>query len=251
MKLKTAAEIKILAEGGQKLAAILRALAALCRPGMNAAELDSRAEAMIRAAGGEPSFKGFGAPGREFPGTLCVSPNDMVVHGIPHPDLVFKAGDLIGIDIGMKYQGLYTDHALTVPIGRVSPAAQKLLDVTEECLKLGIAAARVGNKLGDIGCAVQTYAEKHGFGVVRKLTGHGVGYDVHEEPRVYNFGEPGRGEPIAAGLVLAIEPMINIGTPEVKTADDGWGVVTTDGSLSAHFEHTVAITKNGPIILTI
>ena len=232
------------------MAEILQELAALCQPGRTAAELDMEAEKRIRAAGGEPSFKNFGPLGKEFPASLCVSPNEMVVHGIPHDQLVFKEGDLVGLDLGMKYKGLYTDHAITVAVGKISPEAEKLIAITKECLRLGIEEARPGNRLGDIGFAVQKYAEEQGYGVVRTLTGHAVGYAVHEEPRVPNYGEAGKGEELKIGAVLAIEPMINLGTHEVKTADDGWGIITADNKLSAHFEHTIAVTKDGPLILT-
>ncbi|MDP1709344.1 MAG: type I methionyl aminopeptidase [Candidatus Komeilibacteria bacterium] len=251
MKLKTEKEIEILAEGGHILAEILAELAKMCQPGVTAAELDIEAEKRIRAAGGEPSFKNFGPLGSEFPASLCVSPNEMVVHGIPYKHLIFKDGDLVGLDLGMKYKNLFTDHAVTIPIGKISPEAAKLIIATKECLRLGIEAARPGNRLGDIGYAVQKYAEDQGYGVVRSLTGHAVGYAVHEEPRVPNYGEAGKGEELKVGAVLAIEPMINLGTHEVKTADDGWGIITADKKLSAHFEHTIAITKNGPRILTL
>jgi methionyl aminopeptidase len=250
MKLKSEKEIEILAEGGHILAEILAKLAKMCQAGMTAAKLDTEAEALIRLSGGEPSFKNFGPLGKEFPASICVSPNEMVVHGIPHEKLVFKDGDLVGLDLGMKYKGLYTDHAITVPVGKISLEAEKLIAITKECLRLGIEAARPGNRLGDIGYAVQKYAEAQGYGVVRTLTGHAVGYAVHEEPRVPNFGEPGKGEELKVGAVLAIEPMINLGTHEVKTAQDGWGIITADEKLSAHFEHTVAVTKEGPLILT-
>lgn len=250
MKLKTPEEIEILAEGGHLLARILSELVKMCKAGVSAAELDRQAEEKIRKVGGAPSFKNFGLIGKEFPTSLCVSPNEMLVHGIPYKELVFKEGDLIGLDLGMKYKGLFTDHAVTVAVGQVSDEAKKLLEVTKECLRLGIEAAQVGNHLGDIGHAVQSYAESQGYGVVRKLTGHAVGYDVHEEPKVPNYGKTGQGEELKAGAVLAIEPMINIGTHDVKTADDGWGVITADGSLAAHFEHTVAVTKDGPLVLT-
>lgn len=250
MKPKTAEEIEILAEGGHALARIMKDLVKMCVPGANAADLDAYAEAEIKKAGGAPSFKGFGKPGEEFPNALCVSPNDMLVHGIPHKDVVFRDGDLIGLDIGMEYQGLYTDHAVTVPVGGISKEDERLLAVTRECLERGIAEARAGNHLGDIGHAVQSYAENLGYGVIRALTGHAVGYAVHEEPRIPNFGKRGQGEEILEGVVLAIEPMIAIGKHDVKTAPDGWGVVTQDGTRAAHFEHTVAVTKNGPRILT-
>lgn len=251
MKLKTPEEIGVLAEGGHLLAEILSELVKMCQAGASAAELDRQAEEKIHQVGGEPSFKTFGPIGKEFPTSLCVSPNDMLVHGIPYEHLIFQEGDLIGLDLGMKYKGLFTDHAVTVAVGKVSDEALRLLEVTKECLRLGIEAAQVGNRLGDIGHAVQSYAESQGYGVVRKLTGHAVGYGVHEEPKVPNYGKAGEGEELKIGAVLAIEPMINIGTHDVRTADDGWGVVTADGSLAAHFEHTVAVTADGPRILTI
>lgn len=250
MKLKTPEEIEILAAGGHLLAEILADLAKMCKIGVSAAELDKLAEEKIGQVGGEPSFKNFGPIGKEFPASLCVSPNEMLVHGIPYKELVFKDGDLIGLDLGMKYKGLFTDHAVTVAVGKVSDEALRLLEVTKECLRRGIEAAQVGNHLGDIGQAVQSYAESQGYGVVRKLTGHAVGYGVHEEPKVANYGKACEGEELKVGAVLAIEPMINIGGHDVKTADDGWGVVTADGSLAAHFEHTVAVTENGPLVLT-
>ena len=250
MTIKSDEEVKILAQGGKVLAQIVRELALMCAVGVSALELDKYAEKKIREFGGEPSFKGFGSIGQEFPSSLCVSPNDMLVHGIPYKTLKFKDGDLVGLDLGMKYKGLYTDHAVTVGVGNISDEAKKLLKTTKESLNLAIKQAVVGNHLGDIGFAVQNFAEERGYGVVRQLTGHGVGYEVHEEPRVPNYGEKGSGEKIKENAVLAIEPMLNLGDYEIKTADDGWGIITKDGSLAAHFEHTVAVTKNGPIILT-
>jgi len=248
---KTAEEIELLAEGGAILARIMQDLAAQCVPGASAASLNEYAESEIEKCGGTPAFKGYGPKGQEFPATLCISPNDMLVHGIPYKELVFKDGDVVGIDIGMKYKNLFTDHALTVGVGSVDVEVKRLLSVTKECLALAIAEAVVGNHLGDIGAAVQQYAEERGYGVVRQLTGHGVGYAVHEDPQIPNYGERGVGEKITEGAVLAIEPMINMGTHKVTTASDGWGVVTEDGKMSAHFEHTVAVTKDGPRILTI
>ncbi len=250
MKLKSPEEIEILAEGGHLLSEILAKVAALCQAGVSAAALNEEAERLILEAGAESSFKNFGPIGQEFPASLCVSPNEMLVHGIPSKELVFKEGDLVGLDLGMKYKGLFTDFAVTVGVGKITPEAQKLLEVTKECLRLGINAAQVGNHIGDIGAVVQSFAEGLGYGVVRSLTGHEVGYAVHEDLRVPNFGEAGTGAELKPGLVIAIEPMINIGGHEVITAPDGWGVVTADNSLAAHFEHTVAITKNGPRILT-
>jgi methionyl aminopeptidase len=250
MRVKSKKQVEMLAEGGHILADIMRELIKCAKVGTTAAELDTYAEEKIEKAGGKPSFKGFGKPGEEFPNALCVSPNDMLVHGIPYKDLKFKQGDLIGLDIGMEYKGLFTDHAVTVPIGKVSDEDKRLLTITQECLRVGIEQAQVGNHVEDIGFAVQTYAEDLGYGVIRRLTGHAVGFSVHEEPRVPNFGKKGKGEELTEGAVLAIEPMIARGTHEVKTADDGWGVETTDGKNAAHFEHTVAVTRNGPRILT-
>lgn len=250
MNPKTPQEIELLAEGGAHLARIMRELVEMAIPGASAGDLNRYAESEIIKLGGRSSFKGFGSKGKEFPATLCISPNDMLVHGIPYDKLLFAKGDVVGIDIGMEYKGLYTDHAITVCVGTCVSEIEKLLAITRECLALGIAEARIGNHLGDIGNAVQAHAEKAGYGVVQSLTGHAVGYGVHEEPRVPNYGAPGSGEKIVEGAVLAIEPMINLGTHEVKTASDGWGVVTADGKLAAHFEHTVAVTKNGPLILT-
>ena len=251
MKCKSDKEIKILSQGGKKLAQIMRELVKMCEIGIRASDLDEYAEKRIKELGGKPSFKGFGYIGQEFPNTLCVSANEMVVHGIPRKDLVFKEGDLIGLDIGMQYKGLFTDHAVTVPIGRISHDAQRLLEAAEECLKIGIEQCKVNNHLGDIGCAIQEFAEEKGFGVVKKLTGHAVGYAVHENPKIPNYGKRGSGEKLEQGAVLAIEPMINLGTDDVKIASDGWGVITADNKYAAHFEHTVAVDKDGPRILTI
>ncbi len=246
--IKTAEEIETLAVGGAKLAQIMQEVVARCVVGASAGELDAYAEKRIREEGGIPSFKGFGPKGEEFPNALCVSPNDMVVHGIPYEDLIFQKGDLIGLDLGMEYEGLFTDHAITVAIGTVSEDAQKLIEVTKKCLAVGVQAAQVGNTIGDIGHAVEEQAK--GFGIVRNLVGHGVGHAVHEEPRVPNYGKKGSGDALQEGMVLAIEPMITLGGDAIATADDGWGVVSRDGSLTAHFEHTIAITKKGPRVLT-
>jgi methionyl aminopeptidase len=251
MNPKTTKEIQILAEGGKFLAQVVRDIISIAKSGTKANELNIYAENEIIKFGGEPSFKGFGAKGHEYPSGICISPNNMVVHGIPSSDIEFKEGDIVGIDIGMKYKGLYTDHAVTFGIGKISDEAEKLISITKECLMLGIEKSVIGNRLGDIGNVIQEKAESCGYGVVRELTGHAVGYDVHEEPRIPNYGKPGTGEEIIEGAVLAIEPMINIGTHKIKTHKDGWGILTEDNNLSAHFEHTIAVTKNGPIILTI
>lgn len=244
--LKTAEEIAVLREAGRIVARCLEVLAEAIRPGITTGELDAIAEAFIRKAGGIPTFKGYFG----YPASICASPNDVVVHGIPGPR-VLKEGDIISIDVGVTYKGFVGDAAYTWPVGRVSEAARKLMRVTEEALHAGIAQAWPGKRLGDISHAVQAHVEAHGFSVVRDYVGHGVGRRMHEEPQVPNFGPPGKGPVLAAGMVLAIEPMVNAGRHEVFTDRDNWTVRTRDGKLSAHFEHSVAITENGPEILTL
>jgi len=251
IKLKTPAEIEILRVGGQKLAGILAALKELVRPGVTTAFLNDQACSLIAAAGAEPSFLNYRPAGSRlaYPAALCVSLNEEIVHGIPSPR-VLQMGELVTLDLGIKYQGLYTDAAITVPVGQVSKEAQKLINLTVEALAAGIAAAQPGARLGDIGAAVEAVARRAGLGVVTDLAGHGVGYAVHEDPYVPNYGRPGTGESIKPGLVIAIEPMFTLGRPETKLEPDGFTFSTADRSLSCHFEHTVAITENGPEILT-
>jgi methionyl aminopeptidase len=247
--IKTPEEIKIIAEGGHKLAKILKLVIKRVQPGINAEQLDEYAEKLIMEAGGRPAFKGH----QGFPGTLCVSPNEAVVHGIPRKEMIFKEGDIVGIDIGMRYPvvgGLYTDMARTVGVGKISDEAKKLIKVTEESFYQGIRTAKEGSRLGDLGAAVQTYAEKNGFSVIRSLCGHGVGYGVHEDPKVMNFGQKGTGEVLKAGMVLAVEPMIAAGHYNLETLADGWTAVTKDRKLAAHYENTIVVTKNGCKILT-
>jgi methionyl aminopeptidase len=215
------------------------------RPGVTTAELDRLAEEYIRSHGGRPAFKGY----RGFPASICPSVNDEVVHAIPGPR-VLREGDIVGIDVGVEKDGFYGDSATTFPVGKVSETAERLLAVTRDALMSGIAQARAGNRVGDISHAIQTYAERHGFSVVRALVGHGIGREMHEEPQVPNYGPPDRGPRLMVGQVLAIEPMLNAGDHEVITQEDGWTVVTKDGSLSAHFEHTVAVGVDGPDILS-
>ena len=215
------------------------------KPGVTTGELDRLAEEFIRSKGGEPTFKGY----RGFPASICTSPNDMVVHGIPGR-LRLREGDILGIDVGVTMDGYIADAAATYPIGDVSEEASELLRVTEEALWKGIAQCQIGNRVGDISHAVQTHAEAHGFSVVQSMVGHGVGREMHEDPQVPNFGPAGQGPELREGMVLALEPMVNAGGYEVEVGDDSWAVRTTDGSLSAHFEHTVAITKDGPRPLT-
>ncbi|HEX5817254.1 MAG TPA: type I methionyl aminopeptidase [Gemmatimonadales bacterium] len=246
--LKSAREIEAMARAGDILARTLARLRELVRPGITTEDLDAEAEAFIRShKGARPSFKGLYG----FPKTLCVSIDEEIVHGIPSAKRVLKEGSIISIDCGVFLEGLHADSATTVPVGRIAPEAQRLLEVTEQCLQAGLAAAVVGNHIGDIGHAVQTVAEGAGFGVVRELVGHGIGTRFHEDPQVPNYGSPKRGPRLQAGMTLAIEPMITLGSPETRTLADKWTVVTADGSLAAHFEHTVAVTPEGPKILTV
>jgi methionyl aminopeptidase len=246
INIKSPREIEIMRRGGKITATTLTMLLKTAKAGMSLRELDRLAERSIREMGGIPTFKGYNG----FTATICASVNDEVVHGIPG-DYVLKDGDLLSIDIGTTFEGYVSDSAASIGIGTVSPEAERLMRVTQESLMLGIAAMQKGNRLSDIGHAVQRHAESHGYGVVRALVGHGVGRKMHEEPQVPNYGEPGKGIVLRPGLCLAIEPMITEGTPEVETLDDGWTVVTADGKLAAHFEHTVALTDDGPRILTL
>lgn len=228
------------------VADVLAELEAMVAPGVTTAELDAVAERLVRAGGGEPAFKGY----RGYPATLCASVNDQVVHGIPSPATTLVEGDIISLDMGVKLNGFYGDSAVTVAVGRVSDPAAALLRVTQESLEEAIAQVQVGGRVSDIGHAVQRHVEAAGFSVVREFVGHGIGLALHEEPQIANYGEPGRGPRLAEGMTLAIEPMVNMGRPAVKVLADGWTAVTKDGSLSAHFEHTVAVTKTGPLVLT-
>jgi methionyl aminopeptidase len=232
------------------VAGILRLVRERVRPGATTAELDALAAAELERHGADSNFRGYGPPALPpYPGVICTSVNDEIVHGIPS-ERVLRNGDIISIDAGAIIDGWHADAAVTLPVGRVSPEAQKLLRVTEEALARAIAVTAVGRRLGDIGAAVQRYAETEGLTVVRNYVGHGIGRAMHEEPQVPNYGEPDRGLPIKEGLCLAIEPMLNAGGADTRVLDDRWTVVTADGSLSAHFEHTVAVTRAGPQILT-
>ena len=244
--LKTPREIEIMRRSGKITAQVLTGLMKAVRPGMSTEELDRLAEQGIRERGGVPTFKGY----QGFPASVCLSVNDEVVHGIPG-SRILKAGDLLSIDIGTTLEGYVSDSAVTLPVDTVSKAAQRLLEVTQESLMIGIEQMRPGNHVGDIGAAVQAHAESQGYGVVRELVGHGVGRAMHEEPQVPNYGHAGTGMELRPGLVLAIEPMITQGGPEVRILKDGWTVVTADGKLAAHFEHTIAVTQDGPKILTL
>ncbi|HTX56747.1 MAG TPA: type I methionyl aminopeptidase [Candidatus Acidoferrales bacterium] len=244
--MKSPREIETMRRSGKITARVLTELMQTARAGMTTKALDEIAERGIRELGGIPTFKGY----HGFPATICASVNDEVVHGIPG-DYVLHDGDLLSIDIGTTLEGYVSDSAVTIPIGTISAKAQQLLEVTQECLMLGIAQMRKGNHIGDISAAVQRHAESHGYGVVRELAGHGVGTAMHEEPQVPNYGKAGTGVELRPGLVLAIEPMITLGDRKVEILKDGWTVVTADGKLAAHFEHTIAVTEDGPKILTL
>jgi len=250
--LKSPAEIEIMHQANMILRRTLFDLRTRIVPGMTTGEIDAFAEERIRGAGGEPAFKGYPHPsgGAAFPGTACVSVNDMIVHGVPSATAKLEEGDIVSVDMGVLYKGYYGDSAHTFAVGRIDDKSQKLLDATRESLDRGIDAARVGNRVSDIGHAVQTHVEAYGFSVVREFVGHGIGAALHEDPQIPNFGAPGRRERLVDGMVLAIEPMVNVGAPDVLlSADDGWTARTRDGSRSAHFEVCVAITQNGPQVL--
>jgi methionyl aminopeptidase len=243
--IKSAREIEIMRRSGKVTAKVLTELMKTVRPGMTTRHLDEIAERGIRGMGGIPTFKGY----HGFPASICASVNHEVVHGIP-ANRTLNDGDLLSIDIGTTLDGFVSDSAVTVPVGNISSEAQRLLEVTQESLMAGIAQMRSGNRVGDIGAAVQRHAESHGYGVVRELVGHGVGREMHEQPQVPNYGKPGIGAVLRPGLVLAVEPMITQGDYKVEILKDGWTVVTADGKLAAHFEHTIAVTQDGPKILT-
>ncbi len=233
-------------EAGRLVGEVLTALAARVAPGVTTADLDELADTRIRQAGATPAFKGY----HGYPATICASINDEVIHGIPSGRRVLNEGDVISIDVGASLDGYFGDSAITLPVGQVSEEAATLLRVTDESLYKAIDAVKLGGRISDIGHAVQKHVEAYGFSVVREFVGHGIGQKMHEEPQVPNYGEPGRGPRLTEGMVLAIEPMVNAGKPAVKVLADGWTAVTRDGSLSAHFEHTVAVTADGPWILT-
>jgi methionyl aminopeptidase len=245
--LKSERELNLMRKAGSIVAQILQEMGEMVKPGVTTGELDRFAELRTQELGALPAFKGY----HGFPATVCISVNHEVVHGIPSPRRVLKDGDIVGLDFGVIYQGWYGDSARTFPVGNIAADARRLLETTEEALKKGIDQCREGNRVFDIGHAVQNHVEPLGFSVVREFVGHGIGRALHEEPQVPNYGPKGKGLLLKAGMVLAIEPMINAGGHEVKVLADGWTAVTVDRSLSAHFEHTVAITPQGPEILTI
>jgi methionyl aminopeptidase len=243
--LRGRSEIDAIRASAQIVGRTLVMLSEHVRPGVTTRQLDELAEAFICDHGGEPAFKGY----RGFPASICPSVNEEVVHAIPG-GTVLREGDIVGLDVGVRKDGYYGDAAVTLPVGEISAEAAKLLRVTREALELGIARAVAGNRVGDISHAIQEHAEKHGYSVVKALVGHGIGREMHEEPQVPNYGPPARGPRLMAGQVIAIEPMVNLGASEILTRPDGWTVVTRDGSLSAHFEHTVAVGPQGPEVLS-
>jgi methionyl aminopeptidase len=242
---KTPEEIERMAAAGDILVRTMNLIAGKIRPGVTTADLDLAAERFIRSQGAVPAFKGY----RGFPGSICASPNSMIVHGIPGPYKLGR-GDILSVDIGVVLDGWVADAARTFPVGPTSPVAQKLLRVTEESLMLAVPQCRPGNHLGDIGHVIQKHVEAAGLSVVRSLVGHGIGRDMHEEPQIPNYGEPGTGIPLEEGMVLAVEPMVTAGRHAVRVADDHWSIFSQDGSLAAHFEFTIAITAAGPRVLT-
>lgn len=249
ISLKSAREIEIMRRANVIVAEILKELKKKAAPGVTTLELDALAEELTYKKKARPAFKGYSMAGRVYPRALCTSINEEIVHGIPS-DRALREGDIVGLDFGVIYEGFYGDAAVTVGVGKVSEEAQRLMQVTEESLYKGIEQLREGNRLGDLSAVIQKTVEGAGFSVVRVFVGHGIGKKLHEEPPVPNYGDPDRGIRLREGMVLAIEPMVNVGGYEVEIKEDGWTAVTKDGSLAAHFEHSVAITKNGPYILS-
>ncbi|MDP2691870.1 MAG: type I methionyl aminopeptidase [Candidatus Gracilibacteria bacterium] len=246
ISIKSPEEIRILREGGKILYEILHKTAEKVKPGVSTGELNEYAERLLAERGVEGPFKGY----HGFPSALCTSVNEACVHGIPSFEYFLKEGDLVGLDFGVKYQGLITDSAITVQVGQISLELQHLLKTTKQSLDVGIRQAVVGNHVGAIGSTIQKFVERQGYGVVRELIGHGVGYEVHEAPEVPNFGNKNDGPVLQEGMVIAIEPIVNVGDWRVKSLKDKWTMVSVDGSISAHFEHSVAITADGPLVLT-
>ena len=243
---KSKSELETMREGGRITAACLKMLAENAREGVTTRDLDRLAEEFIRDHGGKPEFKGY----QGFPASICASPNSMIVHGIPD-DYTLKTGDIISLDVGVRYEGFVTDSATTVAVGEVGSETTGLLDITKECLAAATQEMRYGNRLGDVGHAIQSVAESKGYGVVRDLVSHGVGRDMHEDPQIPNYGERGTGLRLLPGMTFAIEPMITLGSYDISISElDGWSIFTADGSLAAHFEHTIAVTENGPLVIT-
>jgi methionyl aminopeptidase len=246
IELKSAREIGLMRRAGHILSEVMDRLRATVKPGLSTLEIDEDVEDFITSQGARPAFKGY----RGFPATVCISINEEVVHGIPSAHRRIKEGDIVGLDLGCIVEGYYADCAFTLAVGEVPSRVQQLLDVTRESLEVGIVECRPGRRLSDVSHAIQSHVEQHGFSVVRAFVGHGIGRALHEEPQVPNFGDPGRGPQLRPGMVLAIEPMVTMGSWEVRILDDGWTAVTKDGSLAAHFEHTIAVTESRPEVLT-
>jgi methionyl aminopeptidase len=246
IELKSAREIGLMRRAGHILDDVVERLRGSVKPGLSTLEIDEDVERFILSRGARPAFKGY----RGFPATVCISINEEVVHGIPSAQRRVKEGDIVGLDLGCIVDGYYADCAFTLAVGDVPPRVQELLDATRQSLEAGIAECRPGRRLSDVSHAIQSHVEGHGFAVVRAFVGHGIGRALHEEPQVPNFGDPGRGPQLRPGMVLAIEPMVTMGSWEVRILDDGWTAVTKDGSLAAHFEHTIAVTEAGPEVLT-
>jgi methionyl aminopeptidase len=246
INLKTKHEIELMATAGRLLSSVVEEMKAACEPGITTGELDRLADRLIRKGGGRPGFLGY----QDYPKSTCISVNDEVVHGIPGKRVI-KDGDIVSLDLGLVLDGFWADMGCTVPVGRVSPEAQRLIRVTEESFWAGIEKAQAGNRLGDISAAIQRQVEAAGYSVVRQFVGHGIGRNMHEDPQVPNFGTPGTGPELRPGMTLAIEPMVNAGAFDVFIKPDGWTVMTADGNLSAYYEHTVAITADGPRVLTL
>ena len=244
--LKSSEDLQMLKRSGEILAAVMRQVQAVLRPGITTLDIDSLSEELILKINGRPAFKGY----KGFPATACVSVNEEIVHGIPGPRVILE-GDIVSIDLGINYEGFFSDMAVTLPVGKVDPSKLKLIEVTKQSLAIGIKQARVGNYLTDISHSIQSFVEERGFSVVRQFVGHGIGRALHEDPEIPNFGKPGLGPLLEKGMVLAIEPMINMGGWECYVTENGWTAVTKDGEPSAHFEHTVAVTDKGPVILTL
>lgn len=243
---KSQPEIEKLRRSGRMVRELLEEIKSLLRPGVTTQDLENFVAKRVKELGARPAFKGY----RGYPCCLCASVNSEVIHGIPSPRRALREGDIISLDTGVVVDGYYGDSAITLPVGQISDSAQRLLKVTEEALELAIEKVRLGNRLGDISFTVQQYAEKNGYSVVREFVGHGIGKAMHEEPQVPNYGQAGHGPVLKPGMVFAIEPMVNAGKPDVRVLDDNWTAVTVDGGLSAHFEHMVAVTTNGPDVLT-
>lgn len=250
--IKTPAEIEALREGGRRLGQILAEVGKMVAPGVSTAELDAYAEKLIRAQGDEPAFLGYTPEGVSYPypASLCVSVNNEIVHGIPKSDHILKDGDIVTIDLGLKHKGLYTDHAITLPVGKISKKDKKLMEVGREALYVGIEEARAGNRVGDIGFAIEKFVKPYKYGIIRGLSGHGVGREIHEDPYVPNYGKKGTGDLLKPGMVIAIEPMLSEDTWEAKLMPDDYTYITEDGTKAVHFEHTVLITDGEPEILT-